>query len=104
MVFMTAWTRSQGGEGRWAWVQPQIRRYWQLIEEGEGGSVFFKGVAPGRSSMLQWESHIQECMDSTNGIMGLKKKKKKEHKACWIEKGDDLEELGKGWIQSKLIV
>lgn len=33
-----------------------------------GEPFFFEGVAPGRSTMLQWMAHIDEFMDSTDWI------------------------------------
>lgn len=33
---------------------------------GEGGLVFFKGVAPSRSAMVYWMAHTQEHMVNSN--------------------------------------
>lgn len=65
----------QKGIGKWTW-SPTLK--WEAIGNWyvlEGQSVFFKGVAPRRWTMLCGRPHGQQCMGSTHWTRWAKKKK-----------------------------
>lgn len=49
-----------------------LRSYWQLMAFGRGQVSFFRGVAPGRSPMLQWVALHPEHRDSVDCTVGYK--------------------------------
>lgn len=53
--------------------------YGQSMASGKGDSVFFKGVAPQRSTTLQWTPTPRVYVGNTNWTPWVKKKKRESN-------------------------
>lgn len=95
-------TISQHGEERWIPSPTLSWGYLQLVALGEGGgAVFFKSVAPHRSTMMQWKATDPRIygQQHKHNLMGLNLKKLKKGikmRQSWVGWGSRVELGGCG--------